>query len=97
MQKRFVYAYGVNLIYVLKNILDQNFWTGVNLKIPIRTVRPYMQHQRLIARHLTTPKNSSSPGKLFGKINEKNLFIHFNYLYFSYHLLARRYDAFHYR
>lgn len=29
-----------------------------------------MQHQRLIARHLTTPKNSSSPGKLFGKINE---------------------------
>lgn len=56
-----------------------------------------MQHQRLIARHLTTPKNSSSPGKLFGKINEKNLFIHFNYLYFSYHLLARHYDAFHYR
>lgn len=50
-----------------------------------------------IARHLTTPKNSSSPGKLFGKINEKNLFIHFNYLYFSYHLLARHYDAFHYR
>ena len=25
MQKRFVYAYGVNLMYVLKNILDQNF------------------------------------------------------------------------